>query len=162
MRSTSVMIAYPCFGPSLSATRMYRDGSAKRPSSGISLVMSICLRVGSLVYIARRYKHRGRAASRCDRERPGHPPERGSSGTITAHAILAPLPPFPASVTWSSRLAWMMNADPSVSKRVAVPGLVDDQVRQIAGVRPVRVLQAVLISKRLVVDTGAREGGCHA
>ena len=74
-----------------------------------------------------------------------------------------PLPPLPASVTWSSRLAWMMNADPvAVEERgrargqgdpvgpclePAVPGLVDDQVRQVAGVRPVRVLEAVLMSR---------------
>src|SRR6478672_11272022 len=43
-----------------------------------------------------------------------------------------------------------------------MPGLVDDQVRQVAGVRPVRVLQAVLMSERVVVATGAREGGCDA
>ena len=39
---------------------------------------------------------------------------------------------------------------------------VDHEVRQVAGVRPVRVLQAVLTDKRVVVSAGAGEGRADA
>jgi len=39
-----------------------------------------------------------------------------------------------------------------------VPGLVDDQVRQVTGVRSIRVLEAVLMRQRVVVAAGAGEG----
>ena len=67
----------------------------------------------------------------------------------------------------------MMNALPSASNRrgeavaTATRGrfahrdgravLVDDQVRQVAGVRPVRVVQAVLVAERVVVATRGGE-----
>ena len=109
------------------------------------------------------------------------PNARASStqpATITPQAIRPPLLPFVASVTWSSSLAWMMNALPTaptvVSKRVVGPfgqrdpvggGIevgdavrVDDEVRQVARMGAGRVLEPVLPGERVVVAAGRREG----
>ena len=68
----------------------------------------------------------------------------------------------------------MMNALPSASNSVAGPSDsvtpvgrrvqvavavgVDDEVRQVAGMRAVRVLEAVLVAERVVVAAGGGEG----
>src|SRR5919198_2914363 len=50
----SVIIAYPCFGPSLRLTRISNAGSAKRPNSG-RCPLSICTSLRKAIYRATEY-----------------------------------------------------------------------------------------------------------
>ena len=128
---------------------MYSDGSAKRPNLGHLLVHAAATSTTPTI-------------------------RRHDSGWMTAQAMRAPLPPLPTSVTWSSGLAWMMNALPSASNSVAAPSVrvtrsvlalrrprpsaLTIEVRQVAGVRPARVVQTVLVSQRVVVAARGGEG----